>query len=273
MGYAHHDHVCWAYTDRMAWRKGLGAYLLEGAARRDRLLYVFDSTRTRMVDDLAELRGRDRLVATGQLSTLDYSAWRASAEHDGAEVDGTSIRRHLADAVQAGFRGLRVAVDCSTTAVAASAPRQETAFELVLDAAAAELPLTLLCGYDADRFMPHQIEAVAFVHPLRRGVKSELDAALFAEELGRWRLQGSVDLGTLELLRHGLGSLEAQRGDVEVELGSLEFIDVGSTRALVDLAAALAPQRRLVLHDSPAVLTRILALCWEQTPGLSQVRG
>jgi ABC-type transporter Mla MlaB component len=78
------------------------------------------------------------------------------------------------------------------------------------------------------------------------------------------RLAGDADRTDLDRLQAALATLPAA-GDVQLELSHLRFIDVAATRALLTVTQAV-PGRRLILHDPPRSLRRILALLWPASP-------
>lgn len=57
-------------------------------------------------------------------------------------------------------------------------------------------------------------------------------------------------------------------GDVHLELSELSFVDAGGAAALAACAQRLGEGRRMVLHDPPPALNRILEILW---PGMSGV--
>ena len=66
-----------------------------------------------------------------------------------------------------------------------------------------------------------------------------------------------------DLLRAALAPLLAAPGhEIHVDLAALRFIDVGGVRELVRLARP-RPAPRLVLHDPPPLLRRLIFLLWQ----------
>ena len=72
------------------------------------------------------------------------------------------------------------------------------------------------------------------------------------------RIDGEIDLSAREPFGRALAALPG--GDVHLHLGGLRFIDAAGARALLTCAGRLAPGGRLLLHDPPYVLTRIIEL-------------
>ncbi|WP_207400770.1 STAS domain-containing protein [Actinomadura roseirufa] len=56
--------------------------------------------------------------------------------------------------------------------------------------------------------------------------------------------------------------------DVHLELSELSFVDAGGTAVLAAVAQRLDGGRRVVLHEPPRVLDRILRTLWPQVPGI-----
>jgi hypothetical protein len=83
----------------------------------------------------------------------------------------------------------------------------------------------------------------------------------FLEDVAGLRLTGEADLCGVESLRAALAALPPEATIIHLELAGLRFIDVGSTRELVELARK-APRPRFVLHSPPPMLTRMIDLLW-----------
>lgn len=82
------------------------------------------------------------------------------------------------------------------------------------------------------------------------------------------RLAGEVDITNHDQLRGALAALPAGGVTaVHLDVSALCFIDVAGTRELVSLLR-YDPRLRLILHDPPPCLRRIIALLW---PGAANV--
>jgi anti-anti-sigma regulatory factor len=75
------------------------------------------------------------------------------------------------------------------------------------------------------------------------------------------RLVGEVDVSNRPVLRQALAACDGA-DEVHLHLGELQFIDVAGATELVHHAAALGPARRMVLHDPPRMLPRMIDLLW-----------
>lgn len=81
-------------------------------------------------------------------------------------------------------------------------------------------------------------------------------------------IHGEVDVSTRSLFAAMLQAAIDKAGDgagpieAHVDLGCLDFIDIGGARALVTAGTRRSPENQLVIHRPPALLARILAVGW-----------
>ncbi|MEV1286464.1 STAS domain-containing protein [Micromonospora sp. NPDC049679] len=78
------------------------------------------------------------------------------------------------------------------------------------------------------------------------------------------RLVGEVDCATRHILDAALETMLGDAGDVHLDLTELTFIDVGGATSLVLWASRLRGGRRMILHDPPYELRRIIDMLWGQ---------
>ncbi|SDX91057.1 STAS domain-containing protein [Micromonospora pattaloongensis] len=78
------------------------------------------------------------------------------------------------------------------------------------------------------------------------------------------RLVGEVDCATRHILDAALETLCVDAGDVHLDLAELTFIDVGGATSLVLWASRLRQGCRMILHDPPYELRRIIDMLWGQ---------
>lgn len=81
-------------------------------------------------------------------------------------------------------------------------------------------------------------------------------------------LRGEADTLSVDALRAAIAALPTDAREVHFELAELSFIDVCSTRELIALAQRPA-RPRLILHQPPYSLTRLIRLIW---PDSNQTR-
>jgi ABC-type transporter Mla MlaB component len=82
------------------------------------------------------------------------------------------------------------------------------------------------------------------------------------------RLTGDADLSTRQALERALRPFAGGDRDVHLDLAGLGFVDVGAVTTLVRAAARCAPGRRIMLHDAPDHLRKILTLLWGRVPAI-----
>lgn len=271
VGRGWHDHACWFHTGPDDWRAALVPFAGEGVARREGLLYLSDKTEDELADDLRALPHRDELLRTGQLSVMSIEpAWGSAGGQVLAEQLAL-IRRAVEDAVAAGYSGLRLMVESAPPVQSRSDAERFVHTELLVDELTARLPLTLLCGYDG-RFVDRRAAAaLAFVHPVRQHSTFGVGTGLYADpdDDNTWRVYGELDLASREVFEIALDALPVH-GDLHLRLDELGFIDVGGVHAIAALAERISP-RRLVLHDAPTALRRILELSRDEFPAMRRV--
>lgn len=247
-------------------------FFREGAVAGQRLLYVADKAETELADDLAPLSSRDAMLGSGQLKLLPLAKLYGSVDDFTADEQIAMFKELTATAVRAGFGCLRVAAEATSLFVgvdAEHAARRFVGYEVGIDRVMATEPMLSMCGYDRRLVSAAAASALCLVHPLRHGARIGSACGVFAEEDGSWSVTGEIDLVSRDSFETALSVLSELPGDrdITLRLEGLTFIDVAGVRALAELSARLAP-RRLILHDPPTPLRRILRLWWQDLPGL-----
>ncbi|WP_207934278.1 STAS domain-containing protein [Actinomadura sp. KC06] len=80
----------------------------------------------------------------------------------------------------------------------------------------------------------------------------------------------TVWTGTLEKLASV--KLAVAEPDIHLELSGLRMVDAGGAAAVAATAQRLTPRGRVVLHDPPPALCRILDLLWPEAAGIEVAR-
>ncbi|WP_026454730.1 MEDS domain-containing protein [Saccharomonospora iraqiensis] len=273
VGYGWHDHACWFHEGRRSWIEALVPFFAEGVERNERLLYVADKTEAELAEDLAELSGRDELLRSGQLALLPSAPVRGVLGGPAVAAQLDSVRTAADDAVAAGYRCLRLAAESAQSVRGREGAHRFVHSELVMDELVARSPVLLLCGYDGRLVDPAAAAAMSFVHPIRQRRVFGVETGLYADAdvADAWRLRGELDLASREVFGIALDALPVRR-ELHLYLEELTFIDVAGVHALADLAKRVAPTR-VVLHDPPRALTRILALSRRDTPKMRLVHA
>lgn len=100
---------------------------------------------------------------------------------------------------------------------------------------------------------------LSFVHLTGNHGDHRPSASLHADDGGRWRLTGELDIAVVDEFELALAAIPADH-DVDLGLDGCRFIDVAGARALISLARRLGPDHRLIVHEPPNVLRRLLDL-------------
>ncbi|WP_084467097.1 STAS domain-containing protein [Nocardia arthritidis] len=85
------------------------------------------------------------------------------------------------------------------------------------------------------------------------------------------RCAGAVDFTTRAAWRSALAELTAAKRDAHLDLSELTFIDVHGTSILVEAASRTPQAPRIVLHQPPPMMLRILAVFWPSLPTIEVV--
>ncbi|MEU3558050.1 STAS domain-containing protein [Streptomyces fragilis] len=83
------------------------------------------------------------------------------------------------------------------------------------------------------------------------------------------RLSGEVGLVTRSVWTDVLaGAVRARRCAYVLDLAGVAFVDVAGAEALAAAADRLGTGRRIVLHNPPRTLVRVLEMYWPGLPGI-----
>ncbi|MFI6327026.1 MEDS domain-containing protein [Micromonospora chersina] len=233
------DHACWTYADAAAFCTTVVPFLDEGRRRGERLLLVGGSPAT-VSETVSSLPGRAELLASGQLEV------RAAQEvyGSGREWDPVAQVRHFRAEVEAaldrGHHGLRVAADVSVLARAGSESlRQLHVFEGLADELADNAPLTGMCLYEAS-LGDDVLGPLTVLHPIQHQGDREPLGHLSGRG-PRLALHGDLDLSLAGHVFPALVDLAGGAGgEVTLDLGDLDFLDVAGARMLTEAVRRLA---------------------------------
>jgi anti-anti-sigma regulatory factor len=251
------DHLCWVYEHRGDLPARLVEYLGDGVSQGQRVRYVADGDRGALRADLTGLPGLNRLLDTGALELMtlagSYPSDPVVASKQVALL-ATATEAALAD----GYRGLRVAADC--TALVAGGRRRDAfaRYEHSLDCYASIHPLTVMCIYDGNRLGATATAELAAVHPLAQGAVTPL--RVFADPGADLALAGEVDALSVELLQQSLDRTLIPRDGqpLLINAAGLTFIDHSSLRALDSWAGRT--ENRMIIVNADRLIGRLAEL-------------
>jgi anti-anti-sigma regulatory factor len=159
------------------------------------------------------------------------------------------LRDQLADSRRQGYAGIRVALDMSWALRPMTGIEELPVLEEEIAAAVSGAGMSVLCGYDRERFDPVTLALIAPFHSHA----------------------GEMDFLAAEALALALGEAIRIDGDITVNMASLSFIDASSIRMITDAAASLDPSRTVILRCPPAIEARFAQLGADRLPQVSLV--
>jgi ABC-type transporter Mla MlaB component len=196
-------------------------------------------------------------LRSGQLEFLDFPALveRCEGTTEGLlRVQVEELERALAE----GWPSVAMTQESSRRelvddAEAAEFARQECGY----DSLVARAPLRVLCQLDTSvENEVHVFKSLGVHH--RRVVDVGWEVAL---DDGRWRIRGDLDAHVASRFGGALaGALrdKVTGDDLHIDLAEVGFVDVACAQLLVHAARAEPESRRVVLHDPPRLLRRLL---------------
>ncbi|HEY2192737.1 MAG TPA: STAS domain-containing protein [Actinomycetospora sp.] len=200
-------------------------------------------------------------LRSGQLEFLDFPTLieRCAEAPEGLTAGLHRIQAEELDrALAEGWPSVAMTQESSRRELADDAEvaefaRQEGGYDTLVGRA----PLRVLCQLNSwVENEVHVFESLGVHH--RRVVDVGWDVAL---EDGRWRLRGDLDAHVARRFGGALAGALREKvtgGDLHMDLTEVGFVDVACAQLLVHAARAEPECRRIVLHDPPRLLRRLL---------------
>jgi anti-anti-sigma regulatory factor len=259
------DHACLTFGEPEELYDLTAAFVRDGLSGGLKVVWLSDTGRDRAAAELAR-RGIavDSVVAAGQLTAADCEGCLLPAQAFDAGHAVTWLSDQLAASRDAGYPGLRLALDMSWALRPVTGVEQLPDFEEKVAAVLAGTTASVLCQYDRERFDPVTLATVAPFH-----THSVAAATYYADAVLRIcrqyappgiRLAGELDYRAGEPLAQALAEAIRLTGDLTVNMAGLTFIDATCSRMIVDAARGLAPPRAVVLRCRPGIAARFVLL-------------
>lgn len=215
------DHIGWIFEGEAGFERLACPFLAEGAARGERLMYISESPRPATRSRLLNHYGPRVITVArtaevyGESGVVDPDAQRAR------------FAAALADALSAGFSGLRVAAD--NTRLVSDDERLEAwiRWEHVAHRFMDANPVTGLCAFDGQRIDVNRLRHLSTLHPLSTAATAEPQFRMYCEAESLW-LEGHIDSYTVAQIPLALHALPP------------------GTRVLIDLSAATLMSRATI---------------------------
>jgi anti-anti-sigma factor len=241
-----HEHACWSYTSDGAHRSLLTSYLTAGLARNERVLffgYPLERCATVADDLLAAGVPVAELTARGQLALAP-----ATDQYivDGRFDPDQRIQAYAAEvlaAVDAGYRGLRVAAEVPWLRPVPAGWQHWSEYELRADVLASRLPFSALCAYNARLWPAEELAVLAAVHGISAAdapPEAGTGFRLYAQRDGSVGLAGELDITHAGRVRELLVAAAGDSATPVLDVAGLEFVDVAGLRAVLAACQTMA---------------------------------
>lgn len=241
----------------------LAGSVATGMARGERVLSLSGDVSVEWLRAAVADRGlpAEGLIASGQLVLGDA---RTALGNTGS-FDGDAVAKGYClaaeQAVADGYSALRVMADLGWAVDDLVTPGQLVDYELCADRLIGDLPVVAVCGYDTRAAPLEAAEQVCAVHPACAH-EASMPFSLLAAPDGSFTVTGEIDLACAQAWRGVIEAAAASSdGELVLDVGGLDFIDLRGLRALATIAEELAARGAwLTLRSPRPVLQRCMAV-------------
>jgi anti-anti-sigma regulatory factor len=255
------DHACLTFGEREELLDLTAAFVRDGLACGLRVVVVSDTAQ--LAADKLGKRG----VASGPLAAgqIVMASCHDSLMGPGGFSAGHAIRwlrGQLAVSQGQGYPGMRVAMDMGWALRPMAGIEELPELEERIADAVRGAGLSVLCGYDRERFDPVTLASVTPFHS-----RSVAAATYYSDPVLRIcrqyvppgiRLAGELDFMASEALALALSEAIRIDGDITINMTDLRFIDGSSIRMIMEAAGSLDPVRTVVLRCRSSVEARLV---------------
>ncbi|WP_307867796.1 MEDS domain-containing protein [Umezawaea beigongshangensis] len=264
-GFGPRDHLCWAYTDPGDMRVRMREFLADGLELGQRVSWIASGPLEDLVDDLRGVPMFDRALDSGaaSVSSIDDSYPFGTVVDPPGQVG--VYAEATADAVAAGFTGLRVVAE-ATPLVRTSAQREAfLRYEHLVDRYMTGHPFAAMCAYDRVELGDDVVTALACMHP--NSNQGLTPFRVHASDDGTTAFAGDLDGPVRDAFARTLDLADPAVADGELLIDGtdLNFVDHRNLLILADHAARRGATA--VLRTRAVGAARLLEVL-----GLSNVR-
>jgi hypothetical protein len=259
------DHACLTFGEKEELLDLAAAFVRDGLAAGLQVVLLSDAAPQQAAGEL-ERRGiqAQQALERGQLTSAGSEGRLLTGHAFRADAAVGWLARQVQASREAGFPGLRVAVDMGwalrPVAGIEELPRFEEGITGILGGGTA----SVLCQYDRGRFDPVTLASVAEFH-----TRSVAAATYYADAVLRIcrqyappgiRIAGEIDYHAEEPLALALAEAVRLDGDVTVNMAALTFADAPCTAMIADAGRTIAAARAVVLQCRPGVAAGLARL-------------
>jgi hypothetical protein len=225
-----HDHIGWVFGGHEEFAELARPFLEEGAARGERLMYVAADAAGPGLAGPVSILGPDAMqIASiaevyGPTGIVDAGRQRATFE------------AALADALAAGYSGIRVAADNTPLVTDERRLAAWIKWEVIADRLMSAKPITGLCAFDGSKVDVDKLRHLATLHPLSSAASPVPQFRLF-NDAGNLCVEGEIDSSAISQLRLALSALPAKTG-ILVDLATATLLSATALGGLGRLANA-----------------------------------
>lgn len=253
------DHVCWAVDDDAVRMEAIAGFVRAGLQARHQVHYCGDDPASVLAGLTRHGIGTGPATAAGQLIVQSAESSYLACGHFDPEATIALWHRQIADALAAGYLGIRVVGDMTWATRGIPGRDRLPWYEAQVNTVFLGGYVAGVCAYDRRVFDPLELRRLSWAHHGAASTGSAYDPGT-SLRIARTRnprgvrLSGEVDLSNRIALTTLVEHLFDDGGpEVTVDLTDLTFADTASVRILVAAADSGAGRIRLV-GCSPAVL-------------------
>ena len=255
-GLTHGQHRCAFYDSAAQRREMVVEFVRDGLDAGDRVAYFTDTRNPADVwVDLEAAGLRPHAAsASGQLAVRSAAdSYLADLPFDPERMVAT-LHAAVDAALSDGFKGFRVSGDMSWATREVPGAERLLEYESRVGAVFATRPAAAVCRYDRRLVDRTTLAAAIGLHTRRPAASSPMEIERLPGGQGL-RVFGEADLAVRGQLRQAVNGMAGPV--IHLWLGGLRFMDVCALGELLNLTS---PPRRVVLHDPPKVVRRMLSL-------------
>jgi anti-anti-sigma regulatory factor len=252
------DHSCLTFGDPEELFDLTAAFVRDGLSAGLKVLWLSDSPPHEVVSKLAR-RGItvQPAVEAGRMKALSCEDYLLSGHAFAAGHAMSWLNEQVTASKDAGFPGLRVALDMSWALRPVAGVEQLPDFEETVAPVLADTTVSVLCQYDRERSDPVTLVSVTGLHD-----RSVAAATYYHDAMLRIcrqyappgiRLAGEIDYRAEQPLALALSEALRIGGDITVNMSDLTFIDASCMRMILNLARSVALPRKVTLQCPPSI--------------------
>jgi anti-anti-sigma regulatory factor len=252
------DHACLTFGEDEELLDLTAAFVRDGLASGLKVMWLSDAASQLATGELTR-RGVDveAAVTRGQMTAAGWEGRLLSGQEFRADAAVGWMVRQVELSREAGFPGLRVAVDMGWALRPVTGIEELPRFEEGVAAVLGGGTASVLCQYDRGRFDPVTLASVAGFHTC-----SVAAATYYADAVLRIcrqyappgiRIAGEIDYQAAEPLALALAEAVRLEGDILVNMAGLAFADAACTAMIADAVRTLSASRTVVLRCQPGV--------------------